>query len=437
MKGFRSAILCLVLALPAINLFAQGDSIMRFSLVEAQNYAISNFFESKNAALDIEEAKKVVLETTSIGLPQVNGSANYQYIPGTIPTIGFPSQDGTMINVPLNEKNTTTYSLTVSQLIFSGEYIVGLQASKTYKALSEQNYEKKRMDVKEAVASNYFALLIIQSGRNNLLETLNNLKSISGEANKTAQIGLIEQTNADQIGLTVKLTSSALTTIDNQLSILTRLLKYQMGLTADNKIELTDNIDKLIVESIVNDSTYTFDINADINYNLLKTREKLMLLNLNREKTKFLPSIAGFYQYQNYLKEPVISFVPKNVLGIQVSWPLFTSASRYAKVSEAKIEYEKAKNMREQDGEGITLVAQQSVNNYSTALTNYTILKESLDLSQKILNQATQRFKLGMISSLDYTLTNNQYLQALNSYLTSTQTLLNAKIALDKAYNKL
>jgi outer membrane protein TolC len=178
-------------------------------------------------------------------------------------------------------------------------------------------------------------------------------------------------------------------------------------------------------------------LEEEINYQLLSTQEKLMHLNLNREKTTYLPIIAGFYQYNDYLKEPVIRFAPKNVIGVQVNWALITSASRYAKISEAKIEYEKARNMKEQQGEALTYIADQAINNYRTALANYNNLKESLALSKKILDQATQRYKLGTMSSLDYTTTNNQYLQALNNYALATQTLLNAKVALDKAYNKL
>lgn len=314
---------------------------------------------------------------------------------------------------------------------------VGLQASKTYKALSEENYEMKKMDVKESVAGSYFTLLILKTNRDNLLEILNNLKVIYEETNKTAQAGVIEQTNADQLRLNVKTSTAGLTTLDNQISILTKLFKYQIGLDSDKAIELTDNIDKLLIESIINDSTYKFNIEEEIQYHLLTTQEKLMSLNLNREKSTFLPTIAGFYQYQDYLKSPEISFVPKNILGVQVSVPLFSSGNRYATVSEAKIEYEKAKNMREQQAQALTYQAQQSVNNYRTAIDNYNNLKESLALSKKILDQATQRYKLGMISSLDYTLTNNQYLQALNNYASAVQALLNAKVALDKAYSKL
>ena len=42
-----------------------------------------------------------------------------------------------------------------------------------------------------------------------------------------------------------------------------------------------------------------------------------------------------------------------------------------------------------------------------------------------------------MVSSMDLTLANNQYLEAQLTISTAILDLLNAKVALDKAYNKL
>jgi outer membrane protein len=438
MKGFRLVILFLIFSLQGFAVFAQSDSVMRFSLVEAQNFANDNFFESKNAALDIKEAKKKILETTAIGLPQAKASASYQYIPGDLATMSLPfGPNGSMIDVPLNQRNTTIYGGTITQLVFSGEYIVGLQASKTYKEFSEENYEKKKIDVKEMVATSYFGLLVLKENRKTQAETLINLQSMYDETNKTAKIGLTDQTNADQLKLSVDNTTTQLRGIDNQIAFLTKLFKYQIGLVSDQNIELTDSLDKLITESIINTSAYRFDIDNVITYQLLSTQEKLMALNLKREKSTFLPTIAGFYQYQDYAVQPDIRFTPKNILGLQINFPLFTSGSRYAKVGEAKIEYEKVSNQREQMTQLITYQAQQSIDNYNTALDSYNDLKEGLALSKKIFDQATLRFKVGMMSSLDYTTTSNQYLQTLRNFSMATQALLTAKIALDKAYNKL
>ena len=58
---------------------AQTDSVYSFTLSQAQEFAIKNNLNAKNAQLDIESAYKKVWETTAIGLPQLNVTANYQH----------------------------------------------------------------------------------------------------------------------------------------------------------------------------------------------------------------------------------------------------------------------------------------------------------------------------------------------------------------------
>ena len=84
-----------------------------------------------------------------MGLPQFNLASNYQHqfvIPelsfgpyldvNALPDEGYLTKDD-ITNaykeappVPLGVKDNTTFDFTLSQLIFSGEYIVGLHAAK-------------------------------------------------------------------------------------------------------------------------------------------------------------------------------------------------------------------------------------------------------------------------------------------------------------------
>ncbi len=58
---------------------AQTDSVYSFTLSQAQEFAVKNNLNAKNAQLDIESAHKKVWETTAIGLPQFSTTANYQH----------------------------------------------------------------------------------------------------------------------------------------------------------------------------------------------------------------------------------------------------------------------------------------------------------------------------------------------------------------------
>ncbi len=62
---------------------------------------------------------------------------------------------------PLGVKNNTTIDFTVSQLIFSGEYLVGLQATKVVKEMTEKSLVKTENQTKESVADTYYLILVL------------------------------------------------------------------------------------------------------------------------------------------------------------------------------------------------------------------------------------------------------------------------------------
>ena len=152
----RNIIILTVLLLLANFSFAQ--EVKSFSLKDAQDYALQNSAEVKNAKLDNDIARKKIWEITSMGLPQINATGNYQH-QFVVPTLNFGGQTSLVLDpslpsgspltsdmvgnqlhlksdpgtpIALGLKNNTTFDFTLSQLLFSGAYIVGLQASKIY-----------------------------------------------------------------------------------------------------------------------------------------------------------------------------------------------------------------------------------------------------------------------------------------------------------------
>ncbi len=431
----------LLTTITGYNIKALSDTAMNFSLVEAQNYAIENFFVSKNAELDIKAAQKKIMETTAIGLPQVTATGDFQYIPNP-PKISFSfgtDADGNPIGYEFEVAPETnlSYGATVSQLIFSGEYIVGLQASKVYRTYSEENYEKTIIDIRESIASNYYGILILQANKEVIVKTLEALEDNLVQTKKTFEEGLIEDTEVDQLQLTVQRTKSDLATLENQISYMDKLFKYLLGLNTDSQIVLTDELDNLITQNIISDSTYNFILDDNIEYQILSTNEKLQKLALNREKTTYLPTISGFYSYSDQTSATDFSPTINHVFGVSASWSIFQSGMRNAKVAQAKIALEQSQNMKEQEAERLILTAQQAKYNYQTALRKYQNEKMNFELSEKVLDKTRARYKLGMVSSLELSIINTQFLGAQISFSSAIQELLSTKVALDKAFNQL
>ena len=125
-----------------------------FSLQDCINYAYQHQDSVKNATLDIKSAEYKIKETIGTGLPQVNGTASFQDYLRTPTSVGPDFSKGfsapidpnaPLVPFPIGAvKYNNTYSVQATQLLFSGTFLVGLQAAKTYKELSQRSLVRSK-----------------------------------------------------------------------------------------------------------------------------------------------------------------------------------------------------------------------------------------------------------------------------------------------------
>jgi outer membrane protein len=447
------------LIIGSFGLKAQTDSVYSFTLSQAREFAIKNNLNAKNAQLDIESARKKVWETTAIGLPQFNVTAKYQHIfdskpfpfSGGIDTTKFRSlgiddaitKDDLLKSfspptyIQLLPPNNTTFDFTLSQLIFSGEYIVGLQASRVYKELSERSLEKTEDQIKESVSNSYYTVLVLDENIRILKQSLDAVAKTTGEMEAMYKQGFVEETDVDQLKINKSNLATTIRTMEGQKGVSEKLLKLQLGIAFSSKVLLTDSIGSILEG--VNFQLITssdFDVTGNIDYQLIQTQEDLAKLSLRREKSKFLPTISGFYQHEEQTNQPGLNFMPKDVIGVSMNFPIFSSGQRMMVVGEAKIDYDKAVNAKTLAEQNLEMEFEQAKNDYITSYNNYTTNKDNLDLSKKIYNKTLIKYKEGMATSIELTQQQNQFLGTEGNYFNSILSLLNAKAKLERILTK-
>lgn len=404
-----------------------------FSLEQAKQFALENNTDIKNARVDIVIAKKQVWETTAMGLPQASASYKFKHIPSEIPTFVIgPGQE-----VPLDVASSATYDITLSQLIFSGEYIVGLQASRTFLQLSDNNLEKNQLDVQEMVSSNYFSILSLEKNKEILDSSVVNLQTIFNEMNTMNLVGMVEKTEVNQIQLSLNITKNALKTVERQIEILYKIFKISIGLTNHDVVKLTDNLESFILgidtEGLVNKQLVLED---NIDYRMIYTQEKISNLSLRREQSKYLPSVSAFYLYQDKTNKAAFDFTINHIVGVNVNMPIFSSGQRYSKVQQAKLDLLKTKNTKELVSENIIMMTEQSKYDFLNSYENYKIQQQNIELAKEIYNNTLVKYKEGMVSSLDLSQAHQQYLNEQSNYFNALLGLLNAKLKLEKILNQ-
>ncbi len=439
--------------------YSQPDSIYSFTLNEARDYALANNYEAINAQLEIQRAKKKVWETTAIGLPQVQGSLTYQHIPGDIPTINFGEQMLPLFSIldslhpgafssfgdemssgesAIAVKDATTYGFTVSQLVFNGEYIVGLQAAKTFLLLSENAREKNELDTKEAVTTSYYTILALERNKAIIDSSIANLESTLNEFRIMNQNGFIEDTDVDQIELTLRNTQNAARTLGQQVELSYRLFKILLGIGLNSEVNLAQDIEEFLVSINVNDPVLNdFDIADNIDFRMMQTQEKITQLSLRREQSKYLPMVSAFYSYTDITNKADFDFTINHIIGVNVSFPIFTSWQRHAQIQQAKIQFEQQKNITTLASENIKLQLQQAEYDLKQSIEKYKNEQFNIELSQKIYNKTLIKHREGIASSLDLTQAHNQYLTSSSNFTNSILELLNSKLNYDKIVNNL
>ncbi|UCG27894.1 MAG: TolC family protein [Bacteroidales bacterium] len=449
--NFRILFCCSVLLwfITTDRALAQGTESLLFTLKQAQEYAIEHNPTIHNAVLDVEIAKKVIWENTAMGLPQINGSVGYtnnlSLATTLIPAEFFGGEPGTFQEVRFGTQHNANAVLTASQLIFNGPYIVALQAAKIYKRVSEQTLEKTEYDVKEIVAQNYYLVLLSQETIKTLKENQQNLEKILNESRELYRAGYMEETDVDQLQVTLTSVENSVRSMERQLEIAINLFRYQMGIDPDIKIVLTEDLENILrqidLEAML---VKEFNLNDHVDYRLLNTQEQLAYLDLRRTKAEYWPTLSAYFSNQRTALRNEFDFLdfdqkwfPSSMLGITLNVPIFSSGMKRSQVSQKRLTWEKSKNSKDFAAQGLFLENQQARYDFNTALEQYYSEKGNLETAGEIFERTSIKYREGIISSLDLTQVNNQYLQTQTSYISALFELLNAKIRLDRSLNQL
>ena len=432
----RKPLTSLLLAAIAAVLPVRAQEELRLSLAEAQDHAIEYNRMLKNAGLAVDAAQEGVWAAAAMGLPQVDATVDYTNFLGAEIEIRFGGEEAPATRIPF--KPTSNLGLTVGQLIFSGNYIVGLQTAMIYKDLMESSYEKTELDIKQQVASSYYTVLIAERTHEILVKNLENIREVYDNTSAMYSVGMAEVTDVDQMAVQVTYLENAARSAERQIELAYNLLRLQLGVEANTSIVLSDNMDEILLR-IDFDQTLAgeFSLEGNIDYRMMNTQELLTKKQVDMERMSYLPTISGFYSRTEKILKPDFDMTPANLLGLQVNVPIFSSGARKSRVDQAKISYKTMLNNKALLTDQLLIQEKQLRFNLRSGMEQFESQTENVAVSKRVYDNLNLKYQQGLVSSLDLTTANNNYLQAETGYTSALMQLLNAQLALDKLLNNL
>jgi len=451
----------LVFILPGL-LFAQNSGVIELSLREAQDYAMENNKSLRNTYTDVQISEQQIWEAISQGLPQVSATVDYTNFfnyeiefgmggESTTPDIDFTVLDAGDLQIltflqeamgtgstTITMKNSSSAKLQLTQLIFSGQYLTGIQLAKVGKILAEKNVVKSEIDIRESVIGTYYLSLLTEKSLELIRANLDNLQQTLVQTEALLKAGMIEATDVDQINMSIIMLENTERSLLRNVELNKNIMRFQLGLDNDVDIVLTESFDDVMENMDMSNLLLgEFDPSQNINIQMMEIQEDMTQKMVDLEKWNYAPTLVGVYNYNQKLLTTDFDMNPKNLVSLSLSVPIFSSGMRKSKVEQRQLELYKMQNNKEIVTDQLVMQEKQFKFNLTTAIEQYESQKANVELAERIYKNTEFKFRNGVLSSFDLIQANASLLEAQNNYISACMELLQAKLQYDKLYNKI
>lgn len=425
--------LTLAIVLAGIGLTAGAQQTLRLSLNEAQQYAVEHNQTMKNADLDVKKAELERWKTFSSMLPSAKATFDYQNM------LGYEMEmkmGGAGIKIPLNPNGT--FGVNVAMAL-SGAQVVGTMLQNLALEMTDISRQQTEQQTRSQVKNVYVSILVMEETVGLLDSSLANLERLAATSQSAVDVGAAEQVDADKLQVQVASMKSSINSTNRSLQMLRNSLILQLGAEVGTQVELTTKVDDILnVDNASSLLLQSFHPENNYNYQLLEKNEEIAKRNVNMAWMDFLPTVALFYQYSGktyFGEDEGMNMTPPNMIGASITMPLLTSGTRYASVKSAKIALQETQNSRRQAEDGLQVQFNQLCYDLASALETYDIQSRNLDVTKRVFDNVTEKYKFGRASSLEVTTASTDIITAQSNYIQAVMSVISAQVALEDMLN--
>ncbi len=447
MKKIIIAIGIVSIIFPSYSQTKESNSYA-FSLQQAIDFAMQNQNNVKNAILDEQIAKAKVKEITGMGLPQINASfdlKDFLEIPTSlIPAEFFGGPPGSFAAVKFGTQYQATAGLDASQLIFSGDYFLGLKASKVFVELSQKSIQRTKIETAATVSKAYYTVLVNQERIKLMDANVARIKKALDDTKALYDNGFVEKIDYDRLSVTYNNLLVEQEKVNRLLNLGVYLLKYQMGMDVNATLTLSDKLEDVKFDITNSISAEKLDYSKRVEYSLFETQRDLAKLDLKRNRFSYLPTAVAYGSLNGSalrnefdIFDTKKSWFPMALIGAKVSMPIFTGGQRYFKTQQAKLKLTQAENNIDFIKKSIDLEVASSTTMLQNANQTLSLQKKNIETAEEVYRVTKLKQEQGVGSTLEMVTAETALKEAQTNYFNALFDALVAKIDFDKATGNL
>ena len=421
-KRIKILVLSLMMVCSAVG---QESHAYRFSLEDCLRFAVANSYERKS------------MELTGKSLETTYEQSKQQRLPSVSASVGQ--------NISNNENGWST-----SGSVGVGSSVTIYQGGNINNTIEQNRLNMERNEVQLERYDNQLATQILQSfltilGNQELLnyqlEVLNTSREQVKQGRTRYKVGSILE--SDLLLLEAQYYSDSNNVVDTRINIENNLLdmKVLLSMNPTDDLEIvspdTDNLDDLKESLPTEEEAISLAMEHMPDLRMSDYDIRLAEKSVDMARGNYFPSISananlgmGVLSYDSEGNQRWYG-TPTESAGISMSIPIYSRGQTKANVKKSRIALEQAQLDYEQSQLEVRQTVVQAYRNVVSAFNAYKVSQVKEEAYGKSFNAYNIQYQYGSITTVELLQQQNNYLNALNSYIQNKYSLVMKRKILD------
>lgn len=391
-----------------------------------------NLMISRN---QLELSREKELEAVAGWYPKLNANADYRYfieLPYQLmPMSVFGGEEGKFKEAQFGVPHNMNAALQFSMPLYQPRLNSAVRSARIGNEISGLQYRKTIEQVVMEVTGLYYNAQVLQSQLAFVKNNLGNNAKLLANMQLLKEQLMATGTDINKVFLQMEKLNTELTQLQSYYQQLLNKLKFTMGLSLDQTVQVND--------SITFDPKDDYTLSPATDLELSKAQGKLLSSEMNTLQSSNKPSLSLYGSYgiagMGFDKSPnaFLNFYRTGFAGLQLTVPLFNGNITNRKIKQKSLELQNNSLQQNLLEERIQLEVINARNQKTVAQHSVQTTRSQTRLAQSIYDQTLLQQKQGLASLTDLLLADNNLQEAQQKHLAAMVDYLKADLDLKMA----
>lgn len=400
----RKKIAIVSLGVMMFILSAKAQEGRYLSVDEAVNAAVENNNNVKMSELDRKVANANFRQTDAIFLPQVDLGYTALSTNNPLNAFGFLLQQGSVTQMDFdpaklnNPGATQDYGAKVEAKLplLNMDMIYARKGAKAQEEVYKYKAQRTKEYIEFEVRKAYTQLQMSYQAQAVLQKSLVDVKQIHQSVTNFYNQGLVQKSDVLNAQVQVNTLESALAKAESNIHNASDGLRLLMGLDASNEVYTTDSLSQ-------KETLYQAKSLSSARADIMAMNKAVDATNMmvTSAKMAFLPRINAFGSYQLNDSKPLGFKSDSYLVGINLSWNIFSGNQNKSKMRSAQFQRDKMQEELNLHVKQSQLELDKTKRDLNDSQTEINIQKASVEQADEALRIMTNRHKEGLVNTTD------------------------------------